>query len=147
VLLLFLEKLTWGLSVVVYLLLVTLALDWVWYTIKVDPILISQARVGVEAPLSILVSLLAPEDVIYPAPQILTNVVGLKSFSQVHHKLVRIVLAPRRQLNVVYGDPVLLNPKIYTVLIYEHFGAVEEFGNQFAHISIVIECAIEGVLD
>lgn len=145
-LLLFLEKLTRRLPVVVDLFLIALALSGISHRVQIDAVLISYSRVGIETPLGVLVPLFAPEYVVYPTPQILTHIVRLKGFSEVDDKLIWIVLAPGRQLNVIDSDPVLLNSEVDPILIHEHFGAIEEFGDELADVSIVVQGAIERVL-
>ena len=39
---------------------------------------------------------------------------------------------------------ILLHPKVYSVLVYEHLWAIEELWNQLPHICMVIESTLKG---
>lgn len=53
-------------------------------------------------------------------------------------KFTRIGFGPRGQSDIVHLDPVLFHAQIEPVRIDQEIGQIEEFWNQFAHISHIV---------
>lgn len=107
-----------ALSIVVHLQLVGLSQVRVALTelLEVDSVLVSDARVGVEATLCVRPLLLVPKEVVDPFGDVLTHVIALEGLPQAHNELVGILLSPSREVDVVDCLAISLSPsKIYLV--------------------------------
>ena len=137
------KQLTRRLSIVVDLFLEALSLHGVADSVQVEAVLIGDAGERVEALLGLSLSLLAPEDVVDPAVEVLRHILRLKGLPHVYHEQVGVILTPGRQFHVVDHLTVLLFPEVDLVVVDEELRTVEELGDQLSHVCMVVQCRVD----
>ena len=116
--------------------------------LQVDAVLVSDARVGVEATLCVWPLLLVPEEVVDPFGDALTHVIALEGLPQPHDELIGVASSPGRQLDVIDSLAVALPPpEIYLVRVEVELGEIEEFWDDLPYVCVVAQRVLEGLLE
>ena len=134
------------LSVVINLFLETLFLKRVAHCVKVHSVLIRNSWESIKTFLSLLIFLFVPEYVVNPSVEVLRDILRLKCLSHVYHEEVGVVLAPRRQLDIVNYLSILFLSKVDSIMVDKELRTIEELGDQLSHVGMVVECRVDGVL-
>lgn len=116
--------------------------------LKVDSVLVSDARVSVETTLCVWPLLLVPEEVVDPFGDALTHVIALEGLSQTYDELVGVAFSPGRKADVINSLMITLSPsEVYLVRVEVEFWKIEELRDDLSHIGVVAQRVLEGLLE
>ena len=142
-----LEKLCWCLSIIVALTLISSFEIWITHKSDVEVTFffggICQLAENIERHHSLLISLFASKDVIYPCVQIVGHILGFNAFSHNLHKLECVLISPCRQHDVIDFSSILFLSKVALVVIDKHLRQEVELRSELTNISEVGQSILE----